>query len=193
MLSEKDRYWMTGFIEGEGSFFVNACVRKPGIGFQPVFRIALSEKDRKIIEKIKDMLGFGKIQFKSNETWRKRGMFNPQSQYAYVITKVEDVQRFIEIFDEDLFLTSKKEDFILWKRAFNIIKNYEHLSYRGFVKICEIRDMMNKKIKSKNYKNKEWLLSYVKKNKIFFSEKNIQKRKNASMSMRLLSKISQSS
>lgn len=181
--------WFVGLIEGEGSFYINIAMRTGGFGVIPSFTLFLSEKDRETITSIRGMLGFGRIVFKSNEIWKRKGMFNVQNQYGYVITSIEDAQKFIEIFNENLFRTSKKKDYLLWKEAVKIIKDYRHLTYEGFIHICEIRDKMNLKQKRKNYKNKNWFLKQLKNKKNFFSEKNIQKRKRASMSVRRLNKI----
>jgi len=188
-LETGDLNWLVGLIEGEGSFIINASVRDGGVGFCPYLRIVLSEKDRETVFLIKKMLGFGRIEFKSNEIWKRKGMNNVQNQYSYTISGVIAAQKFIENFGENLFRTSKKEDFVLWKKAIEIIKNYRHLTYEGFVNICEIRDKMNLKQKRKNYRDKNWFLNYIRKNENFFSEKNIQKRKRTSISIRRLNNI----
>ncbi|MDI6798833.1 MAG: LAGLIDADG family homing endonuclease [Candidatus Aenigmarchaeota archaeon] len=185
---KEDLNWLIGMIEGGGTFLINICLRDGGFSIYPIFRFVLPEKNKDAIILIKNLLGFGKIEFKSNEILKKKGIV--QNRYSYTVMGLNEAQKFIETFDETLFRTSKKEDFILWKEAVGIIKNYQHLTYDGFVRICEIRDKMNTKQKRRNYKSKDWFLKQVKNNKNFFSEKNIQKRKKTSMSIRRLNKLS---
>jgi len=184
-MNEKDLHWLVGFIEGEGTFTINAIMKDTSISFHPVFGISLAEKDKQTIFLIKKLLGFGRIEFKSKKIWRSKGIVNAQNQYKYILSGILPAQKFIEIFNEDLFKTSKKESYLLWKQAIEIIKNYQHLNYAGFIKLCEIRDEMNRRKKRKNYKNKKYMLDHIKDNKSLFSEANIQKRKNKSIWNRL--------
>jgi hypothetical protein len=188
-MKEEDLNWLIGLIEGEGTFFVNITIRTGGFGVIPVFKLTLAERDRDVIFSIRDMIGFGRIQFKPNKTWKKQGMANVQNQYVYIVSNIEDAQKLTEILDDKLFRTSKKRDYLLWKEAVNIVKNYRHLTYEGFVRICEIRDQMNLEIKRRNYKNKEYFLKLLKEKPEFFSKKNVQKRRKTSASMRRVNRF----
>jgi hypothetical protein len=189
-MNRDDLLWMVGLIEGEGTFGINICIR-PGGGFaiSPTFKLALASKDKDVVLLVKKLLGFGRVSFKSKEVWLRRGMKNAQDQYLYIVNKIDDVQKFIEIFDENLFRTSKKLDYLLWKEAVEIIRSYKHLSYNGFIRLCEIRDQMNLKQKKKNYKNKNWFLNLIKQRPDLFSEKNVEKRKRQSQSIRRLVRL----
>lgn len=184
-MDEKYLHWLVGLIEGEGTFGINIAIR-PGGGFAiaPTFKLSLSEKDKSTVFYIKDLLGLGRIDFKSNKIWLDRGMKNIQNQYVFIIDNIPDVLEFLDVFDVSVFRTSKKKDYILWKDGIEIIRNFEHLTYGGFMKICEIRDKMNLMQKRKNYKNKEWFVNFLKNCPNFFSEKNLAKRKKQSLAIR---------
>lgn len=188
-MKEENLNWLIGLIEGEGTFFINITIRTGGFGVTPIFKLTLAERDRDVIFSIRDMIGFGRVQFKSNKTWKKQGMKNVQNQYIYIVSNIEDAQKLTEILDEELFRTSKKNDYLLWKEAVDIVKSYRHLTYEGFIRICEIRDKMNLEVKRKNYRSKEYFLKLLKEKPEFFSQKNIQKRRKTSASIRRLNRF----
>ena len=60
------------------------------------------------------------------------------------IFTVKDLIKVIEHFDQFPLLTQKKNDYKLFKQAITIIKNKEHLTKEGLVKIVQIRASLNK-------------------------------------------------
>ena len=54
------------------------------------------------------------------------------------------MQIIISHFDQFPLITEKQADYVLWKSAYDIIQNKEHLSKEGLHKILAIRASLNK-------------------------------------------------
>ena len=108
-LTEFDRGWIIGFIEGEGTFTVNVIGYKRKTMTEtrqyryqnPAFYIV--QKDRKVLEKIRDFLGMGKIN-------RHGNLFHLD------IRKKSDVLRLVEFLDGKMKSESKTQKFERWKK-----------------------------------------------------------------------------
>src|SRR5690606_39738710 len=84
------------------------------------------------LKDIKSYLGVGKINQKSNGTC------------VYCIRSLEEIATLIDHFDKYPLITKKQADYLLFKSAYEIIKNKEHLTEEGFKKILALRASMNK-------------------------------------------------
>jgi hypothetical protein len=62
----------------------------------------------------------------------------------YQVSSVKELGVIIDHFDKYPLLTIKQEDYLLFKEAFNLIKNKEHLTVEGLNKILSIRASINK-------------------------------------------------
>jgi len=96
-----------------------------------VFKIDLHPKDLVLLESIRSYFGVGKI--------RKQGA----KVISYMITSIVDLEVIIHHFDKYPLLTQKQMDYVLFKKAFCLIKNKEHLTTEGVSKIANIRASMN--------------------------------------------------
>lgn len=69
-----DKNWLVGFVEGEGTFVIGIFKSKNSFMVIPKFSIELHEKDREILEKIKDFFNVGYVKkiSKDNESYKKR-------------------------------------------------------------------------------------------------------------------------
>ncbi|MBS3061548.1 MAG: LAGLIDADG family homing endonuclease [Candidatus Diapherotrites archaeon] len=177
-LSETDLAWLVGFIEGEGSFGVSICISKTDQGIKPtlLFKLALAERDKEVIYKLREMLGIGWITFKRKELWQKHGIKNASNQYSFLVTSVDECQTLCNLLDESLFKTAKKNDFLLWKEAVKNIGNFEHLKKDGLLRLAEIRDMINGPEKTTNYKAKAFFMNAIEKRPQLFTIQAIEKR-----------------
>lgn len=112
--------WLTGFVDGEGCFYVyvakNNNKYKQGWKVHQRLTISLHNKDKALLEQIKIFLGVGKI--------FQQGL----QAYRYEVSSVKDLKVIINHFDKFPLKTGKKSDYELWKKIFNIIKNKEHLT-----------------------------------------------------------------
>jgi hypothetical protein len=167
------REWFYCLIEMKGNFYINVGLRNKRIFVQPIFTLALKKEDRRILEMLRDEVKVGEIRI------RKNAMF--------VVRGLRKVEKFLEKVDEKNFLTSKKKDFLLWKEAIQLVKDFKHLTREGFLRICEIRDRMNLKKKRRNYKDRKFFERLLEKESIKFE--NEEKRKKISSSLRLVQSL----
>ena len=132
--------WISGFIDGEGCFLIVIYKRNMSkIGWQVElrFQISLHQKDKALLEQIQNYFGVGSI--------NKDG---PHTIKFYVLS-IKDLQVIISHFDQFPLITQKRADYDLWKKAFNLIKNKEHLRIDGLYKIVAIRAALNRGLSSK--------------------------------------------
>ena len=74
------------------------------------------------------------------------GIGNIAKQGNYIIYQVfsqKDIPIIIAHFDKYKLITNKLADYILFKQAFELIKNKEHLTPEGFHKILAIKASIN--------------------------------------------------
>ena len=97
------------------------------------FKITLHIRDKDIfsIDKIKNYFCVGVVS--------KHG----ENLINYGIRSIKDIQLVINHFDNFPLKTKKSKDYKLFKLAFEIIKNKEHLTVEGFEKILKIKEGMN--------------------------------------------------
>jgi len=162
------REWFYCLIEMKGNFYINIGVRNNRIFVQPIFSLALKKEDLNVLKEFKKEIGVGEIRI------RKKAML--------VVRGLKNLNKFLDAIDERLFLSSKKEDFLLWKEAIQLVKEFKHLTKEGFFRICEIRDKMNLRKKRKAYKNKKFFERLIEKLNIKFE--NEEKRRKISSSLR---------
>jgi hypothetical protein len=62
---------------------------------------------------------------------------------VYRVQAIEDLQVIVNHFDKFPLVSVKKGDFLLFKKAFTIIKRKEHLTTNGFKKLIGIRNALN--------------------------------------------------
>ncbi len=161
--------WFYCLIEIKGNFYINVGIRNGRVFVQPIFTLTMKKEDLKVLKMLRDKIGVGEIKI--------------SKKVVFIIRGIKNLQKFVEKINEENFLTSKKEDFIMWKEAIELIKNFKHLTKEGFLKICEIRDRMNLRKKRENYKDKKYLESLINKMKVNFD--NTEKRRKISSSLRI--------
>jgi len=61
----------------------------------------------------------------------------------YRVSSLKNLNIIINHFDNYPLITQKKADYLLFKQAIDIIKNKEHLSLEGLLKIVEIKASLN--------------------------------------------------
>lgn len=105
------KLWFIGFVEGVGSFIIN----KDGY---LEFKITQSSKDAQILFWIKKELGFGVV----------RAQNSKNKTHCYIVYDKKNILKLISIFNGNIFLDSKKEQFKLWLDAFNL-KYKENIFY----------------------------------------------------------------
>ena len=128
--------FITGFIDGEGSFSISLLKDKKykcGWRVKPVFTLGLHIKDEILLKDIQNFFGpyVGKIYKLKVDLLQFR------------IFSVKDLLRVFKHFDQFPLLTQKQADYELFKQAFNLILNKEHLTEEGLAKIVAIKAGLN--------------------------------------------------
>ena len=136
-----DPYWVTGFTDGEGTFYVgiNKNSTMP-IGYQvlPEFRIVQHKRDLKVLYSLKNFFSVGTVRV------------NHDDRYELRIRSIEHLNKIvIPHFEKYELVTQKKFNFIKFKKIINLINNQKHLTQEGLVEIIEIACQMNRKNKEK--------------------------------------------
>jgi hypothetical protein len=61
----------------------------------------------------------------------------------YTVTSKKQLMVILDHFDKYPLITQKRGDYLLFKRAFDLVKNKEHLTKEGIDKIVAIKAFMN--------------------------------------------------
>ncbi|CAG8962389.1 hypothetical protein HYFRA_00013617 [Hymenoscyphus fraxineus] len=112
-------WFLTGFIDAE---------------VKHIFAIGLHIKDLALLEEIKFTMGVGKI--------HKHG----KDSIQYRVDSIKELQVIIDHFLRSMkypLMTAKKVDYALFKKAFKLIKDGEHLNKEGILKIVAIKASLN--------------------------------------------------
>ena len=129
-----DPWFITGLVEAEGCFilgFFKSNNYKMGYQIQAIFKTTIHKKDFNLLCQIKDYLAVGKI--------TKHG----ETTLQYTVKSLKDLDKIISHFDQYPLYSQKWADYKLFKDAITLIKNKEHLTREGFIKILSIRASMN--------------------------------------------------
>ena len=137
--------YIVGLVDGEGSFtaFVRNLrqsterVRRTRI--EPRFYIKLIEKDKAVLDALRDYFGCGSVYYQKDN--RK----NHQNCYRYEVYKRDDLVRVIIPFfkKHQLKLFSKRNDFNTFCVLMEMIQNKDHQTDKGLQKMFAIKQTMH--------------------------------------------------
>ena len=130
-------WWVTGFVDGEGCFICSITENKNskhGWRVQACFQISLHNKDRAILEGMKNFFGVGKIYRLGPNAIQLR--ITNQKDWALRAPVYYHFKKF-------QLITQKKADCELWCEVMDRIERREHLSQEGLRQIVAIRASMN--------------------------------------------------
>lgn len=133
-IEPKFGYYISGFIDGEGSFNISL---KKRMDYSDEWKITasfnISQRDRVILAFIKTKLGCGTLRE------RKDGVV------YYEVTNIQSLHdKIIPFFIRFPFLSAaKKRNFSIFKQIVEIMRNKGHLKRDGFLKIIELREKLN--------------------------------------------------
>lgn len=128
--------WFIGLCEAESNFLIRTRKNEKGEvgGFEFVFRIALHVDDRKILERIKDVLACGRLNTERNTL-------------VFSISQLSDIETIlIPLFEKFPLNTTKYLDYLDFKEAFFLFKNRKsnELSIlQIYSNILELKQNMN--------------------------------------------------
>ena len=133
--SKLDPSYVTGFTDGEGSFILTIIKDnkyKTGWRVACRFIISLHKKDLILLDKIKDFFNTGNV----------FNMGKDASQYR--VESLKGLENIINHFDKYPLKTKKQVDYNLFKLAYNLIKNKNHTTEDGLLKLVALKAGMNK-------------------------------------------------
>ena len=144
--------WIAGFVDAEGCFRLSIIKNKnfKGNPWLPslynrnketniiplsvrlYFQIGLHKKDELILKLIQSKLGVGKIY--SSRT----------DMVELQVNSFKDMAAVINFFDKYPLITQKWADYLLFRKAYELILNKEHLTIKGLISLVEIKSLINK-------------------------------------------------
>lgn len=133
-IPESVGYYFAGFVDGEGSF--NLSFRKRP-DYKLPWKVSLclnvSQKDRSILETLKETLECGTIRYKCDEVW-----------FFEVNNLIAIHEHVIPFFDRFCFLSAKKKrDYAIFKQMASLMARAAHLSKEGIMELLRLRVTMN--------------------------------------------------
>lgn len=133
-LIKLDPWFVTGFTDGEGSFSISITpnnTSKVGYSVKIFFLINLHSKDLILLKSIESFFGLGSIYIR------------PGNVVTYMVQSKDELEIIIKHFDKYPLISSKFADFLLFKQAFRVFKNKEHLTPAGLKNIVAIKASAN--------------------------------------------------
>lgn len=131
-------FFITGFSDAESSFNIRISPNKnhsTGWLVELSYQVGLHKKDLALLELINSALGaVGRI--------RKRSKGADIIEFR--VSSLKGLTAIIAHFDKYPLISQKLADYILFKQAFEIVKQKEHLTKAGLQKIVNIRASINK-------------------------------------------------
>nr|5T2H_A Chain A, I-OnuI_e-hTCRa [synthetic construct] len=134
MASSINPWILTGFADAEGSFILDIRNRNNESNRYRTslrFQITLHNKDKSILENIQSTWKVGKITNSSDRAVMLR------------VTRFEDLKVIIDHFEKYPLITQKLGDYKLFKQAFSVMENKEHLKENGIKELVRIKAKMN--------------------------------------------------
>jgi len=134
-----DAAWITGFVDGEGCFYVGINrINKMSLGWQvlPEFRIVQHQRDEQVLQKIMSHFGFGSIRV------------NHGDRKEFRVRGLENLNKIIGFFRKHPLQSKKKKDFELFSEIIGMMNQKEHLTKSGLNRIAKLASNMNEKVKS---------------------------------------------
>lgn len=131
-----DAQWVTGFVDGEGCFFVGINEHsdmKTGVQVLPEFTVVQHERDVQLLFALKEFFGCGVV--RSNHGDRK----------AFRVRGKEHLlQRIVPFFMEHPLKSKKRVDFEKFRTILLKMEAGEHLTKAGVDEIRRIASQMNR-------------------------------------------------
>ncbi len=135
--------WITGLVDGEGSFMV---LFNPNSKFntnwevRPSFALSLKKADKSILLSLKEYFKCGSVRFCKTD-----------STYKYEVRSLQDLHsRVIPHFDKYPLLIKRKE-FLVFRKVVFLMKAKKHLMPDGLKEISRLVGSINRGRDKKNF------------------------------------------
>jgi hypothetical protein len=137
--------YISGLVDGEGSFTV--YVRNPNdprprvrrVHAEPRFYLKLIERDKQILDELKEFFGCGNVYFQKD----KRP--NHQQCYRYEVAGRDDLENIIIPFfrEHPPRLPSRAKDFVIFCELMALIRRGDHLNEETLAEMHRIKQGMH--------------------------------------------------
>jgi hypothetical protein len=136
--------YVVGLTDGEGCFYVNIWKSpsyRMGAGVQMHFHLKMQEKDKALLEKVRNTLQCGEVYF------QKEQRANHCQCYRYTVSSQKDIlEKVIPFFKKNpLQSASKQKNFRIFCQIARLVKARKHLTENGIKKIRQLKATMNLK------------------------------------------------
>lgn len=131
-----DPNWISGFVSAEGNFDVRIPSTNSKLGYrvQLRFRISQHSRDIKLMEKIVEYFGSGKIY-----------KYGGKSAVSLTIVDFTDITNtIVPFFNKNPIIGIKLYDYLYWCKIHSLIINRSHLTVEGLNSIRKIKSGMNR-------------------------------------------------
>ena len=130
-------YYVTGLVDGEGSFYVGILPRSHNyVGWEarPSFSLSQNEENKKLVFQLKSFFRCGTIRPSKKDRMIK-----------YEVRCFKDLnQKIIPHFDKYQLVGEKKKNYEVFKKAIRIISEEKHLKKNGLKDIAKLAIKMTK-------------------------------------------------
>ncbi len=130
-----DPYWISGFVSTEGNFDVRIPSTNSKLGYrvQLRFRISQHSRDLRLMEKIVEYFGSGKIY-----------KYGGKSAVSLTIVDFTDITNtIVPFFNKNPIIGIKLYDYLDWCKIHSLMINCSHLTVEGINSIRKIKSGMN--------------------------------------------------
>jgi len=138
-----DPWWIVGFVDGEGCFSISIFKNKTTkLGSQvfPEFVVTQGAKSVVVLEMLQTYFGCGNIYV------NRRADNHRENLYRFCVRSLDDISlKIVPFFDNYALLTSKQQDFLVFKEVIGLMKNRSHLTDVGLSKIRELASTSNRR------------------------------------------------
>ncbi len=137
-----DSNWISGFVSGEGNFFVDIFKSNSNkIGFQVKLRLSITQhsRDKELLELIVKNLAAGIVNIHS------------ENAFVFKVSKFVDIiKKIIPLFEQNPIRGVKQLDFLDFCEVAKLMNEGKHLTTEGLDLIRTIKNKMNTKRKYNN-------------------------------------------
>lgn len=136
--------YVVGLTDGEGCFYVNVWKSKAyraGAGVQLHFHLKMQERDRELLEQVKNTIGCGAVYF------QKEQRANHCQCYRFTVSAQRDILTTVIPFfrNHPLQSASKRANFEIFCQIADLVSQGKHLEPEGLEHIRTLKARMNQK------------------------------------------------
>ena len=137
--------YVVGLVDGEGSFTVYVrnpkatTLRSRRVVVEPKFYLKLIERDKEVLEALRDFFGCGSVYF------QKDTRPNHQHCYRFEVYRWDDLTNIIIPFfkKHPPRIASKKHDFEVFVQMMSLLNSGTHKTEKGLCRLFDLKQRMH--------------------------------------------------